>query len=132
MKAAIATDGNQVAAHFGRCQAYTLVELAGGKVKEIIRKNNPGHLPGAIPQYLHGLGVERIICGGLGNRAVELFQSLGIEVSAGVEGNVDGIIRQLADGTLTGGESSCTPGAGRGTGMEKVGCDHDSHAEGGE
>ena len=34
MRAAIATDGNDVSAHFGRCPAYTLVDIEGGRIVE--------------------------------------------------------------------------------------------------
>ncbi|HBQ63845.1 MAG TPA: dinitrogenase iron-molybdenum cofactor [Clostridiales bacterium] len=130
MKAAIATDGNTVASHFGRCQVYTILELQDGKWKIVKREANPGHLPGAIPQFLHGLEVEQVVCGGIGNRAMELFSEMGIRVTAGIEGTIDMVIGQLAQGTLAGGEGQCIPGSGKGQGVEKSGCDHANHEEG--
>jgi len=124
MRVAIATDAENVSAHFGRCGSYTLVDFADGKIikKEVLA--NPGHAPGAIPQYLHEHGVDRIVCGGMGTRAAELFALMGMEMVTGIQGSVDDAVRKMADGTLTGGESLCAPGAGRGYGVEKTECDH--------
>lgn len=124
MRVAIATDGSGVSAHFGRCGAYTLVNVEGDSITDKKVVANPGHAPGAIPQYLHEQGVDRIVCGGMGARASELFALMKIEMVTGIQGSVDDVIHRLADGTLAGGESLCTPGAGRGYGVEKTECDH--------
>jgi predicted Fe-Mo cluster-binding NifX family protein len=89
---------------------------------------NPGHAPGAIPKFLHNRGVKKIVCGGIGARAVELFRQYGIAILTGVEGTIDETVRKLVEGKLTGGESLCKPGAGRGYGIEKTECDH-AHEE---
>ncbi len=68
MRVAIATDGENVSAHFGRCGAYALVDIEDGRIVDQKVVANPGHEPGAIPQYLHGQGVDSIICGGMGTR----------------------------------------------------------------
>lgn len=125
---AIATDGIYVSPHFGRCGAYTIVDIAGGDVvgREVVA--NPGHAPGAIPEFLNNKGAEKVVCGGIGTRAKDLFGQYGIEILAGVGGTVDNAVEELARGTLAGGESFCKPGAGRGHGVEKTECDH-AHEE---
>ena len=125
---AIATDGAYVSPHFGRCQTYTMIELENGSVVHQARIANPGHAPGAIPEFLHGKGAKKIVCGGIGARAQELFGQYGIEIAAGVDGTVENVIDRLVRGTLAGEESLCTPGAGRGYGVEKTECDH-AHEE---
>jgi predicted Fe-Mo cluster-binding NifX family protein len=124
MYIAIATDGGSVSPHFGRCQTYTLVDIADGIIKSKKEVNNPGHEPGAIPQYLHNLGAKCIVCGGMGGRAMGFFEELGMEIQTGVTGKIDEVIDALGKGTLAGGKSACTPGAGRGYGIEKTECDH--------
>lgn len=121
---AIATDGGYVSPHFGRCQEYTLVDIVDGNVKEKNIVGNPGHSPGTIPQFLNENGVKRIVCGGMGSRAMELFEKYNIEMQTGVEGKIEDIIKDIAQGILIGGASPCTPGAGRGYGIEKTECDH--------
>ena len=130
MKIAISTDGHHVSEHFGRCPSFTIVDIDDGK--EISRQviSNPGHHPGFLPKFLREKGVHCIIAGGMGQRAMGLFAEQGIDTILGVSGSVDGIIGQLLKGTLSGGESSCTPGAGRGYGLDKTQCEHPEEKNG--
>lgn len=121
---AIATDGGYVSPHFGRCQAYTLADIENGSVVKKEQVANPGHAPGAIPEFLNKKGAKRIVCGGIGARAKELFAQYGIEIIAGVDCTVENAIGKLAEGTLAGAGSFCKPGNGRGYGVEKTECDH--------
>lgn len=124
MRIAISTDGNSVSAHFGRCPSFTIVDIEKGKVsrKEVIE--NPGHHPGFLPAFLHEKGVNCIVAGGMGQRAVQLFHERGIEGIVGISGTIDEVIKKIADGKLEGGESLCRPGAGKGYGLDKTECDH--------
>lgn len=124
MKIAISTDSGQVSGHFGRCPEFTIVEIESGKIinREVVA--NPGHSPGALPQFLSERGVSVIIAGGMGPRAQGFFKELRIEPVAGVSGPVDEVIRQFLAGSLEGGESLYHPGAGRGYGLDKNECDH--------
>lgn len=107
MRIAISTDSGRVALHFGRCPQYTIVDVEDGEAKNMKVIDNPGHSPGFLPTYLKDLGVKCIICGGIGQRAIENFKNYGIEVISGVIGNVNDIIKQFLDGSLKGGESLC-------------------------
>lgn len=124
MRIAISTDGDLVSAHFGRCPAFTLVDIVDGKTvkKEVLE--NPGHEPGFIPRFLHQKGAECIVCGGMGARATGFFSEFGIETIMGVSGKVADVIAKLETGSLQGGASLCKPGAGKGYGVEKSECDH--------
>ena len=97
-KLAIPTDGGQVAAHFGRCPEYTIVDVAEEEVtnKEVV--DNPGHKPGYLPRYLNDLGVDCVLAGGMGRKAVDLFDKNNIEILTGVSGSIDNVIENyLAD-----------------------------------
>jgi predicted Fe-Mo cluster-binding NifX family protein len=124
MRIAISTDGDSVSAHFGRCPSFTIVDIEGNNVTKREVVANPGHQPGAIPQFLHERGVNCIIAGGMGMRATGFFNDLGIQAIVGISGSIDGVIKKIQDGTLEGGESLCRPGSGRGYGIEKTICDH--------
>ena len=119
MKLAISTDSGMVSAHFGRCPEFTIVEIKDNKVvkKEVIV--NPGHSTGLIPKFLHDKGVNCIVAGGMGWRAIEFFKEFKIEAIVGVSGKVDDVIEQFIKGELKGGESTCDPGAGKGYGLDK-------------
>lgn len=126
MRIAISTDGHFVSPHFGRCPSFTIVEIKDDKLvkKEII--DNPGHHPGFLPQFLKEKGVECIIAGGMGRRATGLFDDAGIKTILGVTGHVDNVIDEILNGTLKGGESLCRPGSGKGYGLDKTECEHNS------
>ena len=106
-KVAISTDGDQVAAHFGRCQAYTIVEIADGAIQSRELISNPGHEPGFLPGYLAQRGVTCIVAGGMGPRAQTLFDQQGIETIVGISGAIEETLQALLRGELEGGESLC-------------------------
>ena len=124
MRVAISTDGDSVSAHFGRCPSFTIVDIENGELTQITEVTNPGHQPGAIPEFLHKKGVECIVAGGMGMRATSFFEEYGIKTIVGVSGKIDGVVEQLKRGALKGGASLCKPGAGKGYGLEKEECDH--------
>jgi predicted Fe-Mo cluster-binding NifX family protein len=106
-KVAISTDGDSVAAHFGRCQAYTIVEIADGAIQSRELISNPGHEPGFLPGYLARRGVTSIVAGGMGPRAQTLFDQKGIETIVGISGTIEKTLQALLRGELEGGESLC-------------------------
>lgn len=124
MKVAISTEEGYVSEHFGRCPHFTIIELEGNKITKSYVIENPGHKPGFIPQFLQNQGVNCIICGGMGTRARDLFNEMGIEVILGVTGKLEMVLNQIEKGELKGGESLCKPGKGKGYGVEKTICDH--------
>lgn len=113
---AVATEGKNVAEHFGRCSKYTLYEIEGNAVKSKTEVSNPGHKPGFLPRFLAEKGVEYVICGGMGPRAQQLFAEHGIGTMVGVTGNVDEVIDQYLFGNLKAGDSFCNHGDGHGHG----------------
>ncbi len=128
MRIAIATDGEFVSAHFGRCPEFTLVDLENTRIVKREVVDNPGHQPGFIPKFLSEKGVNCIISGGIGNNAQVLFQQSGIEVIAGVSGKIVDVLEQLKNNSLVSGKSFCMPGTGKGYGLDKNQCDHpDGH-----
>ena len=129
MRIAISTDGDFVSAHFGRCPSFTIVDIQDGKLtkKEIV--DNPGHQPGFIPQFLHEKGVSCIIAGGMGMRATGFFNEFGIQAIVGISGKISEVIEKLLKGTLEGGESLCSPGVGKGLGVEKIHTEADDNPE---
>ncbi len=124
MRIAISTHGKNVSPHFGRCPSYTLVDIEDGKEVNKVEIENPCHSPGFIPEFLNDKGVGLIVCGGMGARAAGFFKELGISMVTGVEGTVEEVIQKLEKGVLEGGVSLCTPGKGKGYGIEKNECDH--------
>ena len=125
MKYAISTDGPDVSMHFGRCPQFTLVEIENGKLinKQVI--DNPGHHPGFLPGFLSQKGVNSIIAGGMGHKAMNLFEQANINVILGITGKVENVIKDIVTGELKGGETLCEPGKGKGYGIDKTICEHE-------
>lgn len=112
MKIAIATDGTNVAHHFGRCQKYTIVDIVDGEISSRDEVDSPPHQRGYLPKFLSEFDVEMIVAGGMGRRAQEMFSERGIETCIGVTGDIDEVIDSIVSGTLEVGESTCKPGYG--------------------
>ena len=125
MKIAISTDGQYVSQHFGRCPEFTILEIKDGKLINRETISNPGHHPGYLPKYLSEYGVNRIVAGGMGMRARELFEQAKIDAVLGIEGKIDQVINKIIDGSLEGRESVCRPGSGKGYGIDKTECEHE-------
>lgn len=124
MKIAISTDSGKVSAHFGRCPEFTTVEIENGEVVERERIENPGHKRGYLPKFLKERGVDCIVAGGMGRRAVSMFEDFDIRTITGVNGDIGDVIRKIIDGEIEGAENLCSPGEGKGYGVSREDQDH--------
>ncbi|MEA2082076.1 MAG: NifB/NifX family molybdenum-iron cluster-binding protein [Elusimicrobiota bacterium] len=125
MRCVISTDGEIVSAHFGRCPEFTVVDIEDGKVLKTEVIENPGHNPGALPEYFGKMKADCIIAGGMGQMALGLFTAKKIKPVVGISGSVAEVVEKLKSGTLEGAESLCNPGGGKGYGLDKTECDHE-------
>jgi len=112
----ISTENGQVAQHFGRCSQFTVVDIEDAKLKAQRTIPNPGHAPGALPEYFKQLGCQMIIAGGMGRRAQQFLKDYGIEWMVGVQGRIEDVIADYLNGKLESGESLCLHGKGKGDG----------------
>jgi predicted Fe-Mo cluster-binding NifX family protein len=95
----------EVSHHFGRCAAYTLAEVQGGKVISTRVQPNPfvaAHQPGQMPVFIRDLGANVILAGGMGPRAVDMFHQFGIEVATGAVGRVGSVLEAYLEGKVKG------------------------------
>ena len=108
MKIAITNDGKGIVAqHFGHCPLFTVVEINNNTILSKDDIKNPGHQPGFLPKFLHEQGINMIIAGSMGQRAIDLFNGFGIKVTVGITGAVDETIEKFMQGNLQGGENLC-------------------------
>lgn len=119
-KVAFATEGGLVSAHFGHAPVFLVVTIEDGRVLSREEHPNPGHVPGALPKWLAGLGATCVVAGGMGEQARRLFEASGIRVVVGASGNVEQVLETYLSGTLSGTESFCS-------GSDTCG-DHSHHA----
>lgn len=104
---AIAAENGEVCPHFGSSPSFILFDVENGQVLSSRTVENPGHRPGFIPRFLQEQGVDWVIAGGMGGRAVQLFEQFGIRVTTGVSGGVEGAANQAAQGALQQGVEPC-------------------------
>lgn len=104
---AVATNGDMVAQHFGHCPIYTLVSLQNGAEvgRQVVK--NPGHTPGFLPGFLAEKGVNCVVAGGIGQRAIDLFHEQGVDTIVGVSGPIDEVVALYASGHLQTGQNVC-------------------------
>ena len=105
MKVCIPTLGNRgmeetVGEHFGRVPTYTIVDTETGTVE--VKDNTSEHMGGkGYPaEIISGWGVDAMLCGGLGNRAITMFEESGIMVYIGASGTVKDALNSFQDGKL--------------------------------
>jgi predicted Fe-Mo cluster-binding NifX family protein len=113
MRVAIATEGDSVAQHFGKCPIFTIIDIENGKITSKKFVENPSygsHQPGAVPMFLKNQNVDCVIAGGMGPKAIMMLESFGIKVLVGVTGKIEEVIEAFIKGTLITGESLCEHG----------------------
>jgi len=107
---AVPVTGGVLSPHFGRCEEFVLfdIDAEGREVGSSERLPAPPHEPGLLPQWLRERGVECIIAGGMGPRAIGLFEQSGVEVVLGAPAETpERLVRMYLDGALEAGENVC-------------------------
>ena len=100
MKIAVTYENGNIYQHFGHTEQFKVYEAEDGKIisGEVISAEGFGH--GALAGFLKDLGVNALICGGIGGGARVALQEAGIELYGGVTGPADDAAAALAAGTL--------------------------------
>jgi len=89
--------------HFGRCDCFTMVDVADGKVGEVEILHNAPHTEGgcmAPVLLLAEHNVDAIVVDGIGGRPLMGFNQVGIAVHAGVGGDVKTTVLAFIQGGL--------------------------------
>ena len=108
MKFAIPLADGKLTAHFGHCQEFALVEVEGTEIKKTETLVPPPHEPGVLPNWLHQLGADVIIAGGMGSRAQQIFNENGIRVITGAQvDSPESLVNQYLSGSLATGANVC-------------------------
>ena len=107
MKLAVTYENGSVFQHFGRTEAFKVYEIEDDKVvrTEVIGTNGSGH--SALAGVLAELGIDVLICGGIGGGAQAALADAGIEVCAGAQGSADEAVAAYLRGELTDAGVTC-------------------------
>jgi predicted Fe-Mo cluster-binding NifX family protein len=94
-----------VSHHFGRCPYYVFVDVDGLDIQSVQVLENPykqQHEPGMVPRFIHRLGVDVMLSGGMGRRAISLFKQYEIHIATGATGTVRAALENYLRGELSG------------------------------
>ena len=69
--------------HFGHCKFFAFLDINNNEIVSEEKVAPPPHEPGILPPWLAEKGVTDIIAGGMGNRAIQLFNKSGVNVFVG-------------------------------------------------
>ena len=106
MKICIPTETNdgkaaQVYGHFGSAPYFTICDIKNDTI-EIIDNSNQHHAHGMCQPIsaLAGRVVNAVVCGGMGARAVMMFNEGGIKTYRAITGSVEEVIKRFREGAL--------------------------------
>ena len=107
-KAAVPMAGGVLCSHFGHCEKFAVLHVLDGQIGSTEFHTPPPHEPGVLPVWLGDLGVDLIIAGGMGQRALSLFNERGIRVITGAPNQEPvALVQSYLAGSLTTGPNVC-------------------------
>jgi ATP-binding protein involved in chromosome partitioning len=107
-KAAVPLAGGLLCNHFGHCEQFAILPVADGQIGDAELHTPPPHEPGVLPRWLGELGVNLIIAGGMGQRALDMFAEQGIRVITGAPNQEPvALIQNYLAGNLATGANVC-------------------------
>ncbi len=107
MKIAVSFENGKVFQHFGKTENFKVYEIEDGKIMkaEVIGTEGAGHE--ALADFLKEKGVDTVICGGMGNGALEALSAAGIDVAVGASGDADEAVEAFLAGNVYSQEANC-------------------------
>ncbi|MFZ7101819.1 MAG: NifB/NifX family molybdenum-iron cluster-binding protein [Peptococcaceae bacterium] len=111
MRIAVPSQNNQVDNHFGHCQYFTIFTV--DETKKIINAERMDSPVGCgcksnIAVDLANTGVTVMLAGSIGDGAVRILNSCGIEVVRGCSGDLQNVVEGFIKGTITDSGEICT------------------------
>ena len=83
-KIAVPVDSNgNLDGHFGHCKFFAIFQTNNGKITDEEKLTPPPHEPGVLPRWLAEKGVTDVLAGGMGNRAIQIFNQNKVNVFVG-------------------------------------------------
>ena len=108
LKFAIPLENGQLCSHFGHCQQFAIIDVENDEIVNELLVTPPPHEPGLLPAWLAEKGVTDVIAGGMGQRAINLFNEQNINVNVGVQPKEPKeLVNQWLEKTLVTGANAC-------------------------
>lgn len=80
---AIPLENGKLCSHFGHCQEFAIIDIRDNLIADIKQVTPPEHEPGLYPRWIAGHHVTDVIAGGMGQKAITLFNEQHINVFVG-------------------------------------------------
>lgn len=105
---AIPLENGILCSHFGHCQQFSIIDAEGNTISDATLLTPPPHEPGLLPAWLAEKGVTDVIAGGMGQRAIDLFNNHKINVFVGAPvKRPEELANDLLNNSLTAGANYC-------------------------
>jgi predicted Fe-Mo cluster-binding NifX family protein len=91
---------SQISPHFGRAPKFIISDTESEKIKMV--DNTAEHFGGMAktPEIIRDAGVDAILVSGIGPRAIQMFEKMGIRVFAGASGTAGDALGAFRSGVL--------------------------------
>jgi predicted Fe-Mo cluster-binding NifX family protein len=107
-KIAIPLEDGLLCAHFGHCSQFAIIDTDNGTINKETFVTPPPHEPGLLPAWLAEKGVTDVIAGGMGQRAITLFNQQKINVFVGAQQKPpQDLAKDLINDSLVAGANFC-------------------------
>jgi len=84
-KIALPVIDGKLSPHFGHCKNFIIYNIEDQSILEEIMVPSPPHQPGLLPNWLVKYHVTDLIVGGIGHKAIEIFNQHKINVFVGAQ-----------------------------------------------
>ncbi len=97
-KIAVPVDENGLLdGHFGHCKFFAVLTVVDKNIVDEQKLVPPPHEPGLLPKWLAEQGVTEVLAGGMGQKAIQIFNYNDVNVWVGAPRKT---ARELAEGFL--------------------------------
>ena len=108
-KIAIPVVNGQLNGHFGHTQEFYIYKIENNSIAHEEILTPPPHEPGVYPKWLAEIGVTNVIAGGMGKKAIALFNQNKVNVFVGVSIKAPKeLVLEFLNGTLETYDNTCS------------------------
>ena len=101
MRIAIPVVNQKLSAHFGHSEKFYFFDIEDNKIIKIDILNPPPHAIGTIPRWVAEQKATDLIAGGIGQKAINIFNQNGINVHIGAQiQNPEQLVTDFINGNI--------------------------------
>ena len=105
---AIPLENGRLCSHFGHCEQFAIINVENNTIIDEKLITPPPHEPGLLPGWLAERGVTDVIAGGMGQRAISLFEAQHIRVNVGAQPKApEELVADWLKNSLVTGNNAC-------------------------